>query len=204
MTIQVLKTKLKKRAWIIILGTLVIGSIGFVQTGKNVSFVTTDTLSITLKNYQNNPNDSEIRQIGSDEAYVGAVNFAGLFLSSQLKSLPIQLIVAEKSAIKIGANIEKKSVYSVEDVSGGYSVITNRFDSKEKAQKFQVELKKVAKEEVEKSYNLNRNLKFAGEVNFGSSSIIEIKTPFETQILPTIAGFILLFAICSIAPLKKN
>jgi hypothetical protein len=204
MTMQILATKLKKRAWLIILGTLVIGSIGFVQASKNVSFITTDTIAITLKNYQNNPNESELKQASSDEAYVGAVNFAGLFLSSQLKSLPIQSVVAEKSEIKIGANIEKKSIYAVEDLSGGYSIITNKFDSREKAQKFQTQLKKVAKEEIEKNYNLNRNLKFLGEISFGSSTIIEIKTPTETQILPTIAGFILLVAICSIAPLKKN
>ena len=203
MTIQNLTTKLKKRAWIVILGTIVIGGLGFFQSSKNVSYITSDNLAITLKNYQSVYTDSQIKQEGSDQAYVGAVNFGGLFLTNQLKSMPIQVKIAEEAKIKITSAIEKKPIYSVEDITGGYVMVINKFDAKEKALDFQRGLKLVAQKEIESNYNLNRNVKFIGEVKVLDSSISEIKAPLETQVLPSIAGFILLVAICSFAPSKK-
>ena len=203
MTIQNLTIKLKKRAWIIILGTIIVGGLGFFQSSKNVSYITSDNLAITLKNYQSVSTDSQIKQEGSDQAYIGAVNFGGLFLTNQLKSMPIQVKIAEEAKIKITSAIEKKPIYSVEDIIGGYAVVINKFDTKEKALDFQRGLKLVAQKEIESNYNLNRNVKFIGEVKVLDSSISEIKAPLETQVLPSIAGFILLVAICSFAPSKK-
>jgi hypothetical protein len=197
MTISQLLTKLKIYWYILLILPLAMTYFGFSSFVNKVSYISSISLGITY----NNPDYSKV----GSENWDRQINSASEYLANRFKSIEVQKSMVDAMGYKDTLINPKKPFYEVTNQTAGFVSISADLGSKEEGVKFLEGVKKVYKNilEVEKSNNETSAYRVKPMDNFVENTI-EVKTPIQFKVLPTVSGFIIALLVVAVLPIKTK
>ena len=196
MTISTLFTKVKIYWYILLILPIVMTYFGFSSFVNKTSYTASISLGISYNNI-------EYTKINT-ENWDRQTNSASEYLANRFKSLEIQKSLVDQMGYKDNVINLKKPFYEISNQTAGFVSVSGNFETKTDATQFLESTKKTYQTilEIEKGNNELINYKIQ-PMNKFLEAIVEVKTPVQFRILPTVFGLLLAMLIVCILPLKK-
>jgi hypothetical protein len=184
MTIEELIRRLIKFWWVLVSVTLAFTLILF-PWSRNVEYLASVGIGLNF----NNPALSTFEQ--SQVAYVESFQQLTIFLESRFSSIEIQSQVAKEIGMSQMNYNPKKAFYTITTQGAGFVSISHTSSTKSESELFLTAIKS-AYIDIVAEWNQSRQREFTIEpmANF-VESVDEVRKPYQLQILPSMAGFIL-------------
>jgi capsular polysaccharide biosynthesis protein len=206
MTFELLRTKLIKNSWVILIA-VVITNLSLLANTYNPTYLSSVTVGLSINNpqYQNSLASSNNFAANTYDQTLAEL---GLYLSNRFAAPDIQYEISENA--KLGEKIDnKKPFYEIKNQNGGFVNITYTAVSKSTGENFINSVNNTFLTKIVTEWNKDRPQVFAvdqtskNKIDF-NNSIVEVKPPLQNKLLPTIAGILLGVLLALILPSIKN
>ncbi len=196
MTVSDLLTKAKIYWYILLILPLVMAYFGFSSFINKTSYTASISLGISYNNI-------EYTKVNT-ENWDRQINVASEYLANRFKSIEVQKNLSEQMGYGDNMVNAKKPFYEISNQTAGFVSVSGNFETKTDATQFLEATKKTYQNilETEKGNNELINYKIQ-PMNRFLEAIVEVKTPVQFRILPTVFGLLLAVLIVCILPLKK-
>jgi hypothetical protein len=201
MTVSDILFKIKKTWWLLIILPILFFVIflPFLSKPKYLA-------SIGLGTNFNNPEFSNSNNYPPE--YILSLKEFSSYLTARLSSPEIQGKIIKKIGLTDISINEKKSFYTVNTQSGGYTSVSWESANQNEANLFLVAIKEVYSEILSTELNKGSLAKYQVSIKKDFiENVVEMPTPKQFKILPFLAGFLVALFIITLTPkklLQKN
>jgi hypothetical protein len=206
MTFDLIRTKLIKNSWLIIVA-IILTNLSLLSNAYSSSYLSSITVGLSINSPQYQSALASSNNFAAN-TYDKTLQDLSLYLSNRFASPEIQNEISENA--KLGAKIDtKKPFYEVKNQGGGFVNVSYIAGSKTEGENFVSSVNNVYLSKIVTEWNKDRPQLFAAEqanknkIDF-NNSIIELKSPIQNRLLPTIAGILLGTFLALIFPIFKN
>lgn len=217
--LQNLLSKFQKRLWLVLLLSLIIGFLGFINFNSKNSYLVSTGISLELPaltgqvdnqiNVDLNNNSLKDNLLWSqaqdNQVYIPTRGQLNKYFYNQLSSVRIQKIILDKLGEKPSNGIEKKLIYDLVDNNSGYIVINYSTSSESISNKFNDAIKQVVANNILPEWNQGKSLKYQAQGVVSSNPEIIVQTvSAQLKVIPFIISLIITSLLAIIIPLKKE
>ena len=197
MTFDMLRLRLIRFGWIILLFAAIGGYLGFTSFSDKVDYRTSIGLGISY-------NSPEYFKTNTQN-HADSLTKLGSYLENRFKSIEIQNKVAAETGIPDGRVDNKKAFFDVVNQENGFVSLVASFDNVDTANRFLTSVKRNYRSliEVEKNQIEGSAFKIRPMDTF-NEAIITVKTPIQFRLLPLLAGFMFGLLLVLVLPIKTK
>jgi hypothetical protein len=193
MTFELIRNKLIKNVWLVV-ATVVIANVSLFANTSSSSYLSSITVGLNINNTQYQNLLVASNNFASN-TYDKILEDLSLYLSNRFAAPDIQSEISENA--KLGERIDtKKPFYDIKNQSAGFVNISYTAASKAGGENFISSVNNVFLSKIVTEWNRDRPQVFSidqinkNKVDF-NNSIIEVKSPIQNRLLPTIGGLLI-------------
>lgn len=205
MTFELIRAKLIKNSWVIILSLIILNASFFTNT-YNSSYISSITVGLSINNAQYQSLLTSSNNFAAN-TYDKTLDNLSLYLTNRFASPDIQYEISENAKLREKIDT-KKPFYEIKNQSGGFVNISYSAESKAQGEGFINSVNAVFVNKIVAEWNKDRPQIFMidqsnkNQTNF-NSSVIQVNPPIQNAFLPTIAGVLIGSLIAILLPAFK-
>ena len=205
MTFETIQAKLIKNSWIIILSIIITNIILFANIYNSI-YLSNITLGLNINNAQYQSSLTNSNNFAAN-TYDKTLENLSIYLSNRLSSPDIQYEISEGAKLKQKIDT-KKPFYEVKNQNAGFVNVSFNAQSRVEGENFINSVNAVFQNKIVTEWNKDRPQIFTIDQSNKSktdfnSSVIQVKPPIQSALLPTIVGIFIGSFIALLLPITK-